>query len=271
MIKRISYLIVLVWLAVTITACGILQEPAAPSATIEAIPVVVSTSTAVPPTDTPAPTDTPSASEAAATEPAATEPSPTEPSPTEPPPTATAPAGELRIYSISQTDSQVRFELDEDLAGQRLTVIGSTNQVAGEIALNLNDLSTAQVGVLQINARTLATDNDFRNRAIQNRILETDSYEFITFTPTAVNGLPANATVGQEITFSIDGDLTIRDQTYPVTFQVTATAVSDTQFSGSATTIINRTDFDLQIPSVPDVANVEEEVELYITFVANAQ
>lgn len=42
------------------------------------------------------------------------------------------------------------------------------------------------------------------------------------------------------------------------------------QITGTATAVVNRADYGLQIPSVPNVANVEEEVELYIDFTANA-
>jgi len=179
-------------------------------------------------------------------------------------------AAALRTYQISSADSTVTFALDEELMGQPKTVVGTTNQVAGEIAVNLADLSTAQVGVIQINARGLTTDNNMRTRTMQNRILETGEFEFITFTPTLVNGLPDSAAVGESVSFTISGDLTIRDMTQPVVFNVTATVVSETQLSGTATAIVNRGDFDLQIPSVPNVANVEEEVELTIEFVANA-
>jgi polyisoprenoid-binding protein YceI len=147
-------------------------------------------------------------------------------------------------------------------------VVGQTDQVAGQIAVNLNDLSTAQVGTIQINARTLLTDNSFRNRAIQNEILDTGSYEYITFTPTAISGLPERIDVGQEVAFTVSGELTIRDVTRPATFEITATAVSENELAGTAATVIQRADFDLNIPSVPNVANVEEEVELYIDFVA---
>jgi polyisoprenoid-binding protein YceI len=137
------------------------------------------------------------------------------------------------------------------------------------MALDFNDLSTAQVGEIQINARTLATDNNFRNRAIQNEILDTGAYEFISFVPTAVSGLPASAAVGEEISFTIEGDLTIRDVTEPVTFSVVATAVSDSQISGTATATVLRDTYGLNIPSVTNVANVENEVDLIISFVAN--
>jgi polyisoprenoid-binding protein YceI len=76
--------------------------------------------------------------------------------------------------------------------------------------------------------------------------------------------------VGDTVTFTIVGDLTIRDITHEATFEVEATAVSPTQISGLASTTIDRTTYGLNIPSVPQVANVEEEVELYIDFVADA-
>ncbi|MCK5923661.1 MAG: hypothetical protein KAG66_22195 [Methylococcales bacterium] len=41
--------------------------------------------------------------------------------------------------------------------------------------------------------------------------------------------------------------------------------------SGTATAIILRSEFDIQIPSVRSVASVEDEVTLEISFVANAQ
>lgn len=265
--KRVLTLFVLLLVAVlSLSACGLLQEPEEASAPIEAIPLATQASgdEAAEPSGasapTAAPTDAPPTAEAVATQPTA--------EPTSEP--AAAPASAPRIYTIDQAASQVRFQLDEDLRGQRITVVGLTDQVAGQLSVDLADLSQTQVGVIQINARTLLTDNNFRNRAIQNEILDTGQYEFITFTPTGIEGLPASAAVGEPITFMLNGDLTIRDVTLPASFTVEATAVSDTQITGTATAVVNRADYGLQIPSVPNVANVEEEVELYIDFTANA-
>jgi len=238
-----------------LSACGLLQDPEEASAPIEATPVLIETSIdqqdeATQVIETQSDVEESSSEQSAAAE---------------------AVSRDVTVFVISQSDSQVRFELDEDLRGQRITVVGVTDQVAGEIAVNLDDLSTAQVGVMQINARTLLTDNDFRNRAIQNQILDTGDYEFITFEPTGIVGLPDKAAIGEQITFTIEGNLTIRDLTNPVTFTVNARADSQGQISGTATTVINRVDYNLNIPSVPNVANVEEEVELYIDFVALAK
>ncbi len=177
-------------------------------------------------------------------------------------------ADNLFVFEISQADSQARFDLEEDLRGVRTTVVGVTDQVAGQIALNPSDLSTVQVGTIQINARTLTTDNSFRNRAIQNEILDTGSYEYITFTPTSVDGLPDSVGINETVSFTMAGDLTIRDVTQSVTFHVTATFVSATELSGTASATIARQDYNLTIPSVPQVANVDEEVQLVIDFTA---
>lgn len=259
--KKLFAVLLLFMALLTVTACGLLEEPAAPSATLEAVPLEIDqaeeAATAVPATEV--------AEEMEETAvPESTEPE------TETAETTETASGGLVVYEISPSDSEVRFELDEDLRGVRTTVVGTTDQIAGQIALDLSDLSTAQVGEIQINARTLATDNNFRNRAIQNEILDTGDYELITFVPTAVNGLPTSATVGEEINFTIDGELTIRDITETVTFSVVATAVSATQITGTATATVLRDTYGLNIPEVPNVANVENEVDLIIIFVANA-
>ena len=266
--KNVLNVLLLFLVMLLVTACGLLQEPEAPSATIEAIPLEIEEAEEPVVVEEPTeeaeepPVELDEADEAdeAMEEPTAE---------TAVAPSDSAAAG-LTIYEISQDASEVRFELDEDLRGSRFTVVGITNQVAGQIALDFSNLSTAQVGEIQINARTLATDNNFRNRAIQNEILNTGDYEFISFVPTAVTGLPAAAGVGEEISFTIDGELTIRDVTESVTFSVVATAVSDTQISGTATATVLRETYGLTIPEVPNVANVENEVDLIISFVANA-
>ena len=265
------------------TACGLLEEPPTPSAPLEAVPLEETEAEATP-TKVPAPTEEDEAETVEMEEPAGSEVTAesegtdevtagddTTEGASESEGDETAGSGERRIYTIVAGDSQVRFELDEDLRGQRTTVVGTSDQVAGEIGFNLSDLTTAEIGVIQINARTLTTDNNFRNRAIQNEILDTGAFEFITFTPTAINGLPASIAAGEEVVFTIDGELMIRDVTQPVTFDVVATPVSAEELAGTASATVSREEFGLRIPEVPSVANVEDEVALYIDFVARVR
>jgi polyisoprenoid-binding protein YceI len=181
--------------------------------------------------------------------------------------TTTADAVVLRI---SQADSEARFVIDEVLNGTPKTVVGTTDQVAGEIAVDPDNLAQTQVGVIQVNARDLTTDNDFRNRAIKNQILQTDQYEYITFTPIEISGLPQNGTVGELYSFQIVGDLTIRGVTKRVTFDVTAQAISTSRIEGTATATINYADYGITIPRVPQVASVADQVRLELDFAATA-
>jgi len=174
------------------------------------------------------------------------------------------------IFEIVPAESEARFLIDEVLRGDPITVVGATDQVAGQFAVNPGDVSEVQVGTIQVNARTLATDNDFRNRAIKNRILLTDDYEFITFSPAEVVGLPETVTVGETYNFQIVGDLTVTDVTRSVTFEVTATATSENRIEGLAKTSILYPDFELFIPDARAVDTVDDEVRLELEFVAEA-
>jgi len=174
------------------------------------------------------------------------------------------------VFTISQEQSEVRFTLDELLRDQPNTVVGVTDQVAGEIAVNFGSPAASQVGEITINARTLRTDNDFRNRAINNEILDTGPYEFIRFVPTEITGLPESVAVGDTVEFQVVGDLTIRDVTQSVTFDVTVTVVSETEITGYGSAVVLRSDYELTIPNVPSVANVTDEVLLEIEFTAFA-
>jgi polyisoprenoid-binding protein YceI len=177
----------------------------------------------------------------------------------------------VTVFAIQPEESEVRFILGEILRGQPKTVIGATDQVAGELAIDFSDLTTAQLGQVLVNARTLVTDSSQRDRAIRNQILSTDAYEFISFTPTGISGLSGSAAVGDTFTFQVTGDLTIRDVTHPVVFDVTASRISEDLIEGTASAVIARADYGLTIPSVQSVAGVDEEVALEIDFVAGVK
>jgi polyisoprenoid-binding protein YceI len=175
------------------------------------------------------------------------------------------------VFQIDPSRSEARFVVDEVLRGEPKTVIGKTNQVAGQVAADLTQPGGAQVGTILINARTLATDDTQRNGAIRRWILSTDEHEYIRFTPNAVVGAAASASLGQPASFQIAGQLTIRDVTRPATFEATVTPISATELRGSATSTIRRADWNLSIPDVPFVAGVGETVRLELDFVAASE
>lgn len=186
-------------------------------------------------------------------------------------PTELPPAAPERIlYRIDPANSQATFHLQEDLRGVRTDVIGTTTEVAGDIIIDFTNPAASQLGTIRINARTLATDNETRNRALRSQILQTANpeYEFVEFVPTALNNLPASVVIGQAYTFEIVGNLTIVGRTNEVKFTAQVTPESATRLVGTATTVVQYANWGISIPSVQSVANVTEDVTLTIDFVA---
>ena len=274
---------ILVVVAIAAAAFTVFKKPEEASAPIAAVPLVVETTepaavatsapeltaTAVPePTATVVPDPTATEETQPVVEPVA-EATVAEVQPTETPAEATTEtASGPTIFEIVPAESQARFVINEVLRGSPKTVIGATDQVSGQLAVDPSDPAATQVGVIQVNARTLATDSNMRDRALKNWILQTNDYEFVTFEPSEVLSMPASVAVGESFSFQLAGNLTVRDTTVPVTFDVTVTPVSETRLEGMATLTIPYQDLNVSIPDSPSVDTVSDDLTLELEFVA---
>lgn len=186
---------------------------------------------------------------------------------------ALAPVSEPVEFKIVAAESRASFTLEEDLRGVRTTVIGSTSEVGGSIMVDLANPSASSIGAIIINARTLETDNSFRNRALRSQILKSaqDEFEFIVFEPRELGNWSAESVaIGETVSFDVAGDLTVAGVTQRVSFAATVALDSETQISGGATVNLLHGDFGLVIPDVRSVANVTDDVTLSLEFVARA-
>lgn len=170
-------------------------------------------------------------------------------------------------YTLIPDQSQATFELGEDLRGERVQVIGTTQVLSGDVSLENNAL---QIGNFTIDARTFKTDSEQRDGAIARMILKSveTGNEFITFHPTIISGLSQELSIGQEYQYQITGDLTIKGITQSVVFEATTTLVDEQTIIGSANVVITYADFDISVPNFPFLANVDEQVTLAIQFTA---
>ena len=251
-----------------LAACGTQATTSAPSAT-----TAPATQAAVEPTTPPSPTDTAQASptSAATTEEMTATAMVT---PTEAAASSTAASsGQVAVFQIDPVQSQVLFSLGEELLGKPNIVTGTATKLSGAISVTLDNPANSQVGLIQIDATSFQTDSSMRDRAIQRFILQAQDtkYQYITFEPTAIEGLPAQVSAGTAVPLKITGNLKVLDMVKPVTFDGTATMKSDTELEGNAKSTVTFADFGIQIPSVPSVANVTPEVSLEIQFVATKQ
>lgn len=182
----------------------------------------------------------------------------------------TSDGGAGGTFTLVPDQTTASFTIDEVLLGQPNTVVGTSHDVQGSFSLDLSNPSSAQYGAITINADSFVTDDNRRNGAIRRFILQTNNPDnaTVTFQPTSVDGLPASAEMGTAYNVSITGDLTLHGVTQSVTFQGQVTAVSAGEIHGSLSTSVPRAEFDLNIPNVPNVADVQDSVLLQLEFVA---
>lgn len=211
---------------------------------------------------------------AAPVEPATAMPEPTAAvfeTPTEAQATQLAPAAGAATYTFIPGETVARFVIDEVLAGNPKTVVGETAAVTGELTLDFAAPQQVSLGTIEVDLSDLETDSGFRNRAIQEAILQTgkEGNQFATFTATQIEGLPETVTPGMSYELKITGDLTIKGTTRQVTFEAVVTPVSADRIEGTATLTIPYADFGVDIPFLPpQVASVKDLVRLEIDFAA---
>ena len=175
----------------------------------------------------------------------------------------------IATHTISE-NSTASFSIFEVLLGNDKTVIGTTSLVTGGLSFDLDNPQATQLASIVIDARGFETDDRRRNGAIQRRILNTsqEGNEFIIFETTSIEGLPETVVVGDNFELMITGDLTITGVTLEQVFAVSVTVTSETELEGLGITTIMYKDYGLDIPKVPVVARVADELTLEIAFVA---
>ena len=191
------------------------------------------------------------------------------------------PIGSYRTFVIVPEESRAAYIVDEEFFSAALNklgiqpgkvkVTGSTQAIEGFIQLNLDDLS-APLGENRFTVRinTLTTDRDDRDRWIREKGPRLNDYPLATFVATALTDAPSTYTEGEEVTFKLIGDLTIREVTKQVTFEVTASLRGDT-LRGVARTRLRMSDFGIEPPSFANTLTVADEFELEIQITAREE
>lgn len=181
--------------------------------------------------------------------------------------TATTAGGQR--YVITPDTSKATYTVQETFVGRGLaTAVGSTGTIAGDLTINKQNPSLSTVGTITVDISKLASDSSQRDNRIRQQWLESTKFPTATFVPKRLEGLPTTPyTDGQDLTFKIVGDLTVRNVTKEVTFDTTGKIVGTT-FTGTAKTGFNMTDFGFDPPSIAGVLNSENAVALTITIEA---
>ena len=112
-----------------------------------------------------------------------------------------------------------------------------------------------------VDLRQLKSDEGLRDNFIGRSVLETNRFPYATFVPTEAPGLPSTLPSSGELAFKLVGNLTIRDVTKPVTWDVAGRVVGNTA-TGQAFTTFTFEDFNLTQPHVSRVLSIVDSIRL---------
>lgn len=178
-------------------------------------------------------------------------------------------SGSVYTFRVDSTQTTVAYAVDEVLLGNKQITRGATNTVDGQFQVGLKDGQPYIVmSKLQVDLRTLTSDNAMRDQALRMQWLQSNTYPYAVFVAKEVQGLPADAVQGQPYTFKVSGDMTIRNITKPVTFDITVT-LNGTTLTGEGTTQIYMKDFGFNPPEILGRFTVSDPATITIKGVAN--
>lgn len=165
--------------------------------------------------------------------------------------------------------SEALYRINEQLANRNLPndAIGTTEDIDGQIVFSADGTVDAEQSKITVNVKTLQSDSDRRDRYIRGRSLESDDFPNVEIVVQDVQGLPWPLPASGQVAFQMSGDLTIRDQTRLVTWDVTAN-FDGGEVEGLAMTEVTFEQFAITKPSVAFVLSVADEIGLEFEFKA---
>lgn len=148
------------------------------------------------------------------------------------------------------------YRFDEELAGVGAnTAAGRTPDVSGTMTVAGDEVTAVDV---EVDLRTLRSDNGIRDNALRTRGLESDRFPTASFSLTQPVALPEGVLDGEGATATVTGDLTVHGVTREVAVEVEA------ELSGDAAVVVGRApvrlgDFGIDPPTGLSVVSIADE------------
>jgi polyisoprenoid-binding protein YceI len=166
--------------------------------------------------------------------------------------------------------SGARYRVREQFADQDFPndAVGETSEVSGSIVFDSNGKVLADQSKLVVDLRTLDSDEEDRDDFLRGESLESDRFPFAEFVVRELPGLTWPLPQRGQATFQMVGDMTLHDNTSPLTWEVTAEFTPE-RVAGSATTNFTFGDFHMVRPSRFFLLSVEDNIRLELDFIAS--
>jgi polyisoprenoid-binding protein YceI len=176
-----------------------------------------------------------------------------------------------RLFAIVPEQSQAQYAVEEEFFGQAVpfvNAVGTTDAIDGSVTLDFADGNVSIANsTFTVDISTLTSDSPRRDRAIRDRWLESSRFPLATFVATGVENMPEDSDFGQDVSFQVVGDMTVRDVTQPLTWDMTARLDGET-LTGSASTFLLMRDFGFEPPDIAGILKVTDGVTVTVQFAA---
>ena len=178
----------------------------------------------------------------------------------------------LQTFQIVSAQSTASYSVYENLIFQNKPnndAVGTTHVVQGSFGIRTGASPLVAAMNIKVDLRTLQTDSARRDNFVRQNTLQTDTYPYATLISVSTQGLPASYSNGQTVHFQLTGNLTMHGKTNKEVFDVQGKVVDNT-ITGTATSTIYMTDFDIQPPNLANIAIAQNKVLITLTFTAKA-
>lgn len=159
-------------------------------------------------------------------------------------------AGGIEGMWVTASGSIAGYRVEEVLFGQRVTAVGRTSSVTGEIEIVGTSVTAA---TFSVDLASVTSDDGKRDSQFRTRIMDVLNHPAATFVLTAPIALPQSAFVGGEVAARATGELTLRGATRTVVLGLTA-RITDGSIEIVGSTEVVFAEFGIPDPSLPGIS-----------------
>ena len=168
------------------------------------------------------------------------------------------------VYRIDATRSELVVGVDEVLAGADQRVELTTRALAGDVAVSSEP--AVRLGEVVVDVQQLESDNSLRDKVLHHEFLESHTNpEVVLREATVVLGDDATTTSVDGAT--IDGDLVLKREPFPTTWDVDARIDGDT-LTATARTTVKMSDLGIGPITKIGLVQTSDDVDLELRLVA---
>ena len=148
--------------------------------------------------------------------------------------------------------------------------IGETSDVTGTIIFNENGSVLSEASVLTVGVDGLTSDESRGEGFLRRSSIQTSRFPDATFSINGTEGLDGPLPSEGSVSFTLLGNMTIRDVTKPVTLDAEAQFTGDS-ITATASTVITFDQFEMSKPSLAFTLSVEGEIRLELDIQASVR